>query len=551
MVVFLSTEIGDDLETTASSSTSGRMIGLPSAGDELEIKWSGLLLAVAAFVVTRFVVVDVVYNPTGRPTAAVLGGLVPLVVGLGVVAYGVSVAVSTHSRAFANRIAVWYLVGSAGMVVVVGGSLLGAGPSVETGVRSSVFAAAVTAGGFAGVLFGRHTSLLSDYRREVERQNDRALLLNRLLRHEILNSLTAIRGHTDLIAEGTGGERSEAAVEANSDRIERTVREVGFLVRTLDEQAGHLESVSLGPVLERCQRSHSDGRDDVRVRDETSSVTVRADDQVGKVFDGLIDLALERTEDRAVTLTVTADATTVAVRIAAPGRWLDDAERVALVEGLPEFDGPRVDYGLSIAQVLVEHYGGSIEAADADDGTAISITLPRTDEDRLRPNESPGVAGGAMRVAVAAGLVAGIAMGLVLHLSTGQMAVIGGLYNVPTATVGWITHLFHSVVFAILFAAVVSRNERPGGSPRMRRVAAVGLAYSLLLWVVAGGIVMSVWLTLMGIPSPIPNLGVMGLLGHLVWGVILVGSYAVLSDVDMDPRATDRSASTGEPGHDG
>lgn len=524
----LARHVGDDLERTDSSTHTETGLGFPSAGDELELKWSGFLLAAVAFALTRFVVVDVVYNPADRPFVVVLAGLIPLVLGLGIVAYGVSIAVSTHSRAFANRVAVWYLVGSAGMAVIVGGSLLGTAETLDAVFRNTVFAGAVTAGGLGGVLFGRHTAKLLEYRREIERQNDRSVLLNRLLRHEILNSLTALRGHATLLAADDGIPGSEEAVVSSSDRIERTIEEVGFLVRTIDEQVDHLESVDLNSVLERCRDGHRDDGD-VAVRDATEPLTVRADDQIGRVFDTLLETALGRSTGATVAVDVDADSTTARVRISAPGRWLDDAEREALVEGLPEFDGPRVGYGLSIAQLLVERYGGSIQVADGTAGTAVSVLFPRTDEERPRPGDRHGVDGGTMRTAVVAGLGAGIAMGLVLQVLSGQMAVIGGLYAIPTRTVGWITHLFHSVVFATLFAAVVSRYRGPVTRTTLRDIAVVGVAYSLLLWVVAGGVVMGIWLNLLGIPSPIPDLGLPGLVGHLVWGIVLVGSFHQLT----------------------
>lgn len=524
----LATDVGEDVDAAGQSTGTETGFGFPSAGDELEIKWSGLLLAVVAFALTRFVVVDVVYSPTEQSFVVVVAGLIPMVLGLGIVAYGVSVAVSTHSRSFANSVAIWYLVGSAGMAILVGGSLFGATGTIDAVLRDDVFAGAVTAGGLGGVLFGRHTATLREYRREIERQNDRAVLLNRLLRHEILNSLTALRGHATLLATDDGIAESESAVASSSDRIERTIEEVGFLVRTIDEQTDHLDSVALGPVLERCRDGYQ-GDGDITVQTAAEQLTVRADDQIGRVFDELLETALDRSPESTASVDVIADPTTARVRISAPGRWLDDAERDALVDGLPEFDGPDVGYGLSIGQLLVERYGGTIEVADGAAGTEVCILFPRTDEERSRSGDRHGVDGDTMQTAVVAGLGAGVAMGLVLQVLSGEMAVIGGLYNIPTRTVGWITHLFHSVVFATLFAAVISRYQDAGTRPRIRVTAVVGVIYSLLLWVVAGGVVMGIWLNLLGIPSPIPDLGLSGLVGHLVWGFVLVGSFQLLS----------------------
>ena len=56
---------------------------------------------------------------------------------------------------------------------------------------------------------------------------------------------------------------------------------------------------------------------------------------------------------------------------------------------------------------------------------------------------------------VVAGLVAGVGMGLVIQFGAGTMALVGALYGFPTVFAGWVAHLFHSVVFALVFVAVV------------------------------------------------------------------------------------------------
>lgn len=531
MVIHLATDIRESIENV--STEDRRSIGFPSAGDELEVKWGGVLLAATAFALTRILVVEAVYAPTGRPPGASLARLLPLVLGLGLVAYGVSIAVSTHDRSFANRVTAWYLVGSAGMALVVGGSLLGAGHDFHAVYRSGVFAGAVIGGGIGGVLVGRYAALNRRQHRQLARQTDQAVLLNRLLRHEVLNALTAIRGHAGLLADGEGDERSRAAVESNSDRIEETIEDVGFLVRTMDEAAGQLEPVALDTVLGSCQKRFQDRDGDVRFTDETRSVTVRADEHLETVFGELVEAALVRGAEPTASVTVTADDTTARIYITAPGQWLDAAEREALVEALPAFDSPEIGYGMSISRLLVDLYGGTIDVQDGLLGTKVEIRLPRTAENAVRASDSPGVAGDALRNATVAGLGAGVAMGLVLQGFSGEMAIIGGLYSIPTFTVGWITHLFHSVVFAILYVAFVSWRGAPGPNSSLKDLLVVGIVYSIVLWVVAGGVVMGVWLNAVGIPSPIPNLGLPGLVGHLVWGLGLAVSFHVLSNGDI------------------
>lgn len=48
---------------------------------------------------------------------------------------------------------------------------------------------------------------------------------------------------------------------------------------------------------------------------------------------------------------------------------------------------------------------------------------------------------------------------------------------------------------------------------------AVGMG--LVLWLVAAVLVMLVWLQLVGIDAPIPNLTLASLAGHVVWGITM------------------------------
>jgi hypothetical protein len=57
--------------------------------------------------------------------------------------------------------------------------------------------------------------------------------------------------------------------------------------------------------------------------------------------------------------------------------------------------------------------------------------------------------------AVTGGIVAGVGMGLLMHFVMNAMPLIGGLYGQPTVAIGWAAHLVHSIVFALIVAAVI------------------------------------------------------------------------------------------------
>jgi hypothetical protein len=132
--------------------------------------------------------------------------------------------------------------------------------------------------------------------------------------------------------------------------------------------------------------------------------------------------------------------------------------------------------------------------------------------------------------AVLAGVGGGIAMGLMIQFVMGIMPVIGALYGVPGLAAGWVAHLVHSVVFALVFAAVVSRPPLSEYAESTASAAGLGLAYGVVLWLVAAAVVMPIWMGLVGLPSPgVPNLNPQSLVGHLVYGVLLGGLYGGLS----------------------
>jgi hypothetical protein len=103
------------------------------------------------------------------------------------------------------------------------------------------------------------------------------------------------------------------------------------------------------------------------------------------------------------------------------------------------------------------------------------------------------------------------------------MPTIGALYGVPTFTAGWVAHLFHSVMLALVFGIVVSRAPLGEHARRISTGIALGIGYSVVLTVIAGGIVLPIWLMAIGVPNgpSVPNLSVISLFNHLVYGVVL------------------------------
>lgn len=132
----------------------------------------------------------------------------------------------------------------------------------------------------------------------------------------------------------------------------------------------------------------------------------------------------------------------------------------------------------------------------------------------------------------AAGLAAGLVFGVMLMMMmTPVIAMaIPALYGLSGLAAGWVVHLFHSVVFGLVFAAIVSTTSLRRFARKWSTGAVLGLAYGALVWVVAAALVMPVWLGVVGFPQvpPLPNFNPQSLVGHLVYGLILGVGYALV-----------------------
>lgn len=227
------------------------------------------------------------------------------------------------------------------------------------------------------------------------------------------------------------------------------------------------------------------------------------------------------------------------------GDGLPQSQRRLLETGdIEEFDDPRMGYGLNVVRLLVESYGGEIEVEQTDGGTQITVVLARVVE--TGPNgetarsrsESirPGMPN--LLVILGASILAGVAYGLVSEFFGGSVAGIGVFYGTANSVVGWLTHEFHSVVFGFVFASLLSLAPEEYRD-RVSIAVAVAVGWGLALWLVAAGVVAPVWLRLLSIEAPLPNVTELFFVTHLVWGVSL-GLFTALGERTVVPWLAER-----------
>jgi len=497
---------------------------------------SGLVVAAIGFVLTRVTVSLTVIEGASQ---FYFTGIVPLVLGLGLAAFGVVLTVGAYEREFVRTVARWCVLGTAGMFVLVVFTLLGSQTTaIETltSVRSQAYLSNFPIGGaVGGTLTGVYAARNRHQQSELQRRANRLVLLNRLLRDKIINAATAIRGHNEMLKQSYN-ENSVEVIERQADAVIENIENIKYLVGSVDDSARTMSAIDLdaclGEVIAEVSSEHPDVQYEFTGDDER--VCVRANRQLWDVFAHLVENAAEYSDPESprVTVAVVSNGGTATVRVQDNGPGLPANQQALLEDGeIAEFDDPRAGFGLKIVRLLVEHFEGAIRTTVTDEGTTVEVDLPRIDPEIERSGEgaiaralTAGVVPSRIVLAIVASLVAGLVMGTVMIALGDLVPVIGALYGIENLVVGWISHEFHSVVFGLAFAAIVSATPRPGIQDPARRLG-IGVGLGLTLWFFAAGIVMPVWLRLVGVPAPIPTLTVPGLIGHVAWGLTLAGLY--------------------------
>ena len=492
-------------------------------------RYGGVAIAAVGFVLSRQFVAQTIQ--VEHTLSFVLLSLGPLAVGLGLSLYGVILAVGQFSTAYARTVTVWCGIGTVGAVGLIGATQLEAmtvGGMVEPLDGSQPLVANLLLGGaVGGILIGDRSAANRRKRREIRRTANRATLVNRLLRHDVINAAAIIDGHAALLKDQPERRQSVAAVDNAANKITDTIEAVGRIASP--NVNSDLTAVTVHPTVERVVESYRRSTDrEISVEPHSDGQTVAADDRLEMILSELLENAVKHGKGP-ITVGIKPTARTVEIRIEDGGNGLPDRQRTLLESGeFPEYDDPGAGFGLQVVSLLVDRYGGRITTGSDDGRHYVSIQL-------LRSPASQGVTGRIglsqttiMRIG-AAGLLAGVAMGGFYQVATGAMPVIGALYGVEHVGIGWVTHLFHSVVFALLFATGCRANAIGQYVSTPAGAALVGIGWGAVLWLVAAGVVMPLWLLAIGEPATLPTLAVSGLLAHTLWGVVLGGSFALLA----------------------
>lgn len=137
---------------------------------------------------------------------------------------------------------------------------------------------------------------------------------------------------------------------------------------------------------------------------------------------------------------------------------------------------------------------------------------------------------------IVAGVVGGVVFGIMMQMMNaptpegGQMpmmAMVAKVVRSDSIAVGWVYHLFNSAVIGAIFGRLLGDHSHRFGAG-----IGWGAVYGFVWWILGALILMPVFL---GMPAfaplmmaPMRPVAVGSLMGHLIYGIILGGGFAIL-----------------------
>ncbi|WP_103029488.1 ATP-binding protein [Salinibacter altiplanensis] len=493
---------------------------------------SGLVIALLGFVLTRY---TVTFAHVEAPMTFVVGGVIPLVLGLSLSVCGVALTIGSFEAWYVRTIVQWTVLGAVAISVLIVATLYGGPTSFLEEVRTvGIFSNVLIGGSVGGALTGLYAAQNRAVRRKLLNRQNRLVILNRLLHDRVMNAVTVIKGSAPLLRDGadSGLEPVEAILE-KSESLEAVMSSVQDLAEPGTE-AERQPVDATDAIEEALRRARADHPNATFVAPPLpSELSVYANHRLADVVGQLLKNGAEHATVDAPRVALTLDTApdTVTISVSDEGPGLSDRNREALEHGttISEHGDPTTGLGLYLVRLFVRTFRGTVHTEVTDEGTTVSVSLERvpdsTPAEFTSPVDAVGVAPTRLGALALSGLAAGVVMGAYMHLTTGAVPVIGALYGTKSLLIGVLTHEFHSLVFGLIYAGILTALPH-WWQADWRGSVGVGAAWGGALWLVASGLVMPIWLNLVGVTSPIPTLRPNSLLAHLLWGVVLgLGHY--------------------------
>lgn len=308
----------------------------------------------------------------GQPVVAVFGAGVPAFLGLGLIVAGRWLSRTSYPTPQVGRLLGWWLLGTLAGVVFGGATFYFL---LQVGIPWSgafpVLMNAAALGAIAGVLLGYFDVKSRRRAAAFSEEQDKLIILNRILRHDVRNDLNVVIGMLDLLedeVDGEGQEFLERADRAASDAVELT-DEARRFVEVVGDEDRELEPTSVADVLTDQATYLRDTFPEALtlVEGPLTDVEVLADEMFPTVIRNIMTNAVQhnRGEEPIVRLSTDVRRNSVVIAIADNGPGVPDEMKESIFgRGNHDDDTGGTGIGLYLANVLVDAYDGEIWVED-------------------------------------------------------------------------------------------------------------------------------------------------------------------------------------------
>ncbi|MFB6311386.1 MAG: ATP-binding protein, partial [Salinirussus sp.] len=204
-----------------------------------------------------------------------------------------------------------------------------------------------------------------EYRRELERQNERLERFASVVSHDLRNPLSVARSRIDLAAEETESDNLDAAADA-LDRMETLIEDVLALARQ-GRSIGTTDAVSLSTLVEEV-------RDSVPLKEATLTLEgelefLADEDRVLQLLENLVRNAIDHGgSDVTITIGVNEAGDGFYVADDGPGIPADDRDDVLEMGYTTSESG--TGFGLAIVKEIADAHGWQLSVGESADGGA-------------------------------------------------------------------------------------------------------------------------------------------------------------------------------------
>ncbi|ADB57689.1 PAS domain S-box protein [Archaeoglobus profundus] len=209
---------------------------------------------------------------------------------------------------------------------------------------------------------------LEEERRKLEELSKMLSLINRILRHDVLNAITSAVGYLELYKET----RDESLLEKVAISLERCANVVRTM-KSFEEMVseGKLRIVNVGKIAEDVAKSFV-----IPVNIEGDCEVV-ADEGLRAVIENIVQNAIQHGKTDRVDIRISRVHDYCEIRIADYGKGIPDEIKSRIFEeGFTYGESAGTGMGLYIAERIVERYGGKIWVEDNEpQGTTFVIRL--------------------------------------------------------------------------------------------------------------------------------------------------------------------------------